>query len=178
MIRLGVVMITACFFMCGSFEGFGQKKTSAVTIRVTQTAEYCGGAAPTDEMLAQLRTPMAFPGQKIYLRKGKENCLSKKAVELTADSTGFIFTHLEPGFYSVVGKDKSGKSYYNDLLKRFSKESESYGKIDRECLKKWMQTPMMVIEVAEGKNDFSVNFENRCPWNSVPCVVYRGPFPP
>ena len=41
--------------------------------KVTQTWSYCGGAAPTEEILEQCARPQPYNGKVFFLRKGKVN---------------------------------------------------------------------------------------------------------
>ena len=62
-----------------------------VSILVTSTQSYCGGARPTDEMMQELNTPKPLPEKKLYIRKGKENSLKEPIIkEVVTNAAGKI----------------------------------------------------------------------------------------
>ena len=137
-------LISVCFFLFAN-RAAGQVD---VHIKITQTSSYCGGAAPSNEMLEQLNTPVPFAGKIIYLRKGNTNKLCKKAVVLKSDENGEITALLQPGIYAVVDETKKDKTFYNDLRKRFKNPVPNYEALDVACLDDWLKTPDQVIEVS------------------------------
>jgi hypothetical protein len=169
-----LLLLIGCFLL-SNYHTVGQ---IAVSIKITQTASYCGGAAPPPDLIEQFNTPAPLADKVIYLRKGKTNHTGRKTIQLKSDANGDISATLKPGFYAVVDETKKDRAYYNILRKRFSKPVENYGDLDTACLNTWLQTPQQVIEVAADKTIFYVNFHQPCHWNAIPCVQYTGPMPP
>lgn len=169
-----LLLLISCFLL-SHYHTVGQ---IPVSIKITRTASYCGGAAPPPDLIEQLSTPASLADKVIYLRKGKTNHTGRKTIELKSDANGDISITLKPGFYAVVDETKKDRAYYNTLRKRFSKPVENYGNFDIACLNKWLQTPQQVIEVMPEKTVFYVNFPLPCQWNAIPCVQYTGPMPP
>lgn len=151
-----------------------------VVIQVTQTESYCGGAAPSPEMEARMYTPVPLPEKKVFLKKGEKNNPDlKPLVSLTSDAKGMIVIYLSPGVYNLVDDRKHSRDYYNSLLKNHEKETESYSAINKECLEQWVVEPELTLIVESDKeNVFVVNFNKDCPWRRIPCVGYKGNYPP
>jgi hypothetical protein len=144
---------------------------------VTSTASYCGGARPSDEILAQAATPQPIPKKKIYIKKGDINSFdSNVLLVLTTDDKGNFHAKLAPGKYLVVDSTKKDLTYYNMLLKTYKNQTVSYEPIDTLCLKEWYMKPNGVFEVLGSEvKDISVNFHTPC--YPIPCAMFRGPFP-
>lgn len=151
-------------------------KTYLVKIRVTQTSGYCGGAAPSQEMIQELNTPKAYAYQTFYLRPGSKNSLNfKSLIKVKTDSTGTIRTRLKPGTYvllftSMVNKPDTSKF----------KNNNSYEFMGTECLNAWWSKGWQVITIQSKNNDLSFNIHFPCFTDPIngPCMDYRGPYPP
>jgi hypothetical protein len=150
-----------------------------IVIQLNQTESYCGGARPTEEMLTELSQPKPLAGERLYVRKGSENNIDEPVVasEIT-DKTGKAIFHLAPGKYCIVRAPKSDNLQTEKWKKELLKGNEFYAPIDIECLKKWLATPELVIEVGEnGPLKFELLINKPCTWNSIPCAQYIGPLP-
>jgi hypothetical protein len=150
-------------------------KLFTVTGYVSQTSSYCGGAAPTDEMLREIEKPAPYPNKNFYIKKGNKNNL-KEAVILNfkTDAAGNYSFQLTPGIYSVLLEPQ---------LKALNlKEYNQSGHIsaDEECLKKWWAKAYYVLEITD-KNINGLNFSFHHPCfvsGDIPCLQYEGPMPP
>jgi hypothetical protein len=164
----------------GKKENHGVSKKIRVVISVTGTSSYCGGAHLTPEMMAALSNPRALAGKKVCIKKGEKNDFSNPVLlELTADDSGKISCSLPPGKYILVDESRKDKTFYNDILKKYSKKTEWQSAVDEKCLKGWYEKADLVFEVkASEKNKFTVNFHTGCNWNKIPCSQYSGPLPP
>jgi hypothetical protein len=150
-----------------------------VVILLNKMESYCGGARPTEEMLAEINLPKPMMGERLYLRKGSVNNVDEPVVASeTTDSSGRAIFHLSPGQYCVVRIDKSNVEQHDKWKRDLLKGNELYAPVDVECLKKWLYTPEMIIEVYEnGLMEFELVINKPCPWNAIPCAQYIGPLP-
>ena len=155
-------------------------KKIKVSGTVTQTSSYCGGARPSNEMLASLTEPKPFAHKKLFIKRGKTNDMSKAAVaEVTTDSLGNFSIALPMGDYCIVDEMKSSKKNYDDILAKYGKETQYYSAVDAACLKEWFSKPDAVFTVGkEQVKNISVSYHHPCSWNGIPCVQYHGPLPP
>lgn len=151
-----------------------------VTIDVTQTSDYCGGARPTDEILKELNTPKPLSNTKIFIWEGEINDIDKPILyELTTDANGKINKQLPAGDYSVVFSDKKDQSTFNDLLEKYGEPTDDFGAIDKNCLEEYFKKPALTFSISTySTKKFNINYVNRCRRASVPCAVFKGPVPP
>jgi len=151
-----------------------------VEILATTTQAYCGGVSPTEEVLKELNTPSPAPNVKLYLRKGDSNNIKNEIdYQLMTNDSGHVETSLPEGTYSIVFENKKDLSTYNDLLKRYGKETSYQTAIDTNCLKQFFAKPNAVIVVGDkNENAISVNRKLPCQSTKVPCSRYKGELPP
>jgi hypothetical protein len=169
---------------CIAFFSYGQeqqkKKTTKYLISglITSTSSYCGGARPSDEMLADIATPRPFPSKTIYIKKGEVNSQKKKIVlVLTTDTNGRFQAKLPLGKYLIVDENKKDLKYYNQLLKKYKVETTNFEAVDTVCLKKWYSKPDYVLKIdTAGVINININYHKEC--YNLPCTQFRGPYPP
>jgi hypothetical protein len=158
------------------------KKLYNVSISLTTTSQYCGGAAPSREMIEELSRPVPDVAKKMILKRGIAN--DSKSVfikEFTANDTGYLFMKLPAGKYFLIIEDKKDKTFYNDILKNHKVKTEQNEAVDIACLNKWYLTPDFSFEVKanQSKQKFTYNTHHNCNYGgNKPCVLYTGPLPP
>lgn len=154
-------------------DGEPSGKTYPVSGTVMRTAEYCGGAAPSQEMLDKLRTPHPFAGMKVHVRKGGTNKIGTAvfATSTTNESGEFSFD-LPPGTWCVV-MDEKGPDAPRDL-------SGQYVQVDDACYKEWLTKCDQAIEVIDVPIPaVKLQFRSRCHLSTISnCVQWVGPLPP
>lgn len=152
-----------------------------VEISITQTSSYCGGAKPPPELIAELKIPHPLAKKTLFIKKGELNTFDSKIfLEVVSDSLGKVKIHLPAGKYFIVDELKKDTSFYNNLIKKYAKETSRCSAINKDCLKKWYEQPDFTFEIKEGRNKFVVNFHKGCSWKEVPynCCEYKGEYPP
>ena len=152
-----------------------KKVTRKISGTITTSGSYCGGVAPSNEMLqdAQAKRPMS--GFMVYVKKGTENKLLSCIVDSTyTDSNGNYSFDLRPGKYVLLQKEQLNKHIFETY-----KSSKSI-QVDLDCMKLWWEKGLSTITV-ENENIDSLNFhfQKRCfiPLG-IPCLRYSGPYPP
>ncbi len=154
---------------------------SVVWINLTTTATYCGGAAPTQEIIQDLQTPKKLTQTTIYIREGETNSWSQPIIAKgISDENGVVSVELKDGTYCAVFENKAEKSAYDNLIKLYGEKTPYRDAVDVECLKTFMEQPEAVFTVKNGKTESAViiNQHQPCSWHSVPCSGYHGPLPP
>lgn len=139
--------------------GFGlnaQKKS--VTLELSYLEPYCGGARPSDEIIAEAQKPKPYAGKKLILLSA-----SGKADTLVTDAKGKLKVKLKRGDYTLVEIWRYYKKSCNGApLEHF----------DADCLKvEWAKT-IALISVGKKKTKISFTGEltNYCEWN-IPCLL-------
>jgi hypothetical protein len=173
-------LISVISWMSCSSKSVSGKGGKSVTVLFTQTSSYCGGAAPPEELLQSLATPIPLSAEKFCIRKGnKNNPDESPLLELVSGPDGYASFALIPGEYYIVFENKQDRSTFEEYVKIYGKGNDYYGPIDTKCLEEWLVKPELVFIVSEtGENSFTINTHKPCSWNSVPCTQYTGPLPP
>lgn len=173
-----VLGIIGVILICSSFT-VPCKTKFLVNGTVMRVRAYCGGAKMPEDRLKELKKPKPYTGKKLFVKKGKFNDPKKRAVlEFVSDSSGNFSFSLSPGVYCIVDEFKNDKSNYHKLLTQYKEATKNYSAISPDCLKEWFKTPELVFEVkAVGSDSLTITFHDKCPWNTVPCITYKGPLP-
>ena len=132
-----------------------------------------------EERYKELRKPRVYANKKLFVKKGKWNDVKKNAIlEFVSDSAGNFSFSLPPGNYCIVDEYKKDKINYTKLLKQYKEETKNYSSISAKCLKEWFKTPDAVLTVSPaGLDSVVITFYDKCSWNRIPCITYRGPLP-
>lgn len=149
--------------------------TVTVTIKVTTTTPYCGGARPSDEILFDSRKPKPLKGQLFHLKEGTTNSLkTKELAQQVTDTAGTLVFKLIPGKYMLLLPEQMV------AMDTTAFKDNRYYKFDRKCLHDWWKKPVLLLEVTRGEgNLFTLHFDRKCfvsGWS--PCESYVGPPPP
>jgi hypothetical protein len=129
-----------------------------VTISITKTTPYCGGANPPAEVLTEASTPRIPYGEKFYLIKGTLNIANRKIIKtITMDAAGTCAVWLPAGTYSIINAFG------------FNKMSTDKTRFDISCLTAVWKKPLCSFTVKPGKrNTVSYNIDEVCPY-AMPC---------
>jgi hypothetical protein len=143
-----------------------QAQKIKVTIQCTLTADYCGGAAPTDEMLENLAKPKPLAQQEFYIVKGTKNT-NKVYQKIVTDDDGKIKLNLPKGVYSVFSAEQ---------LKKFVPKQNTENYVwDNACLLRLHQQPLLKFDTRK-KTKHTFNMHKKC-FYSQDCGTYSGPMP-
>ena len=149
-------------------------KTFKVTGHITIVKPYCGGAAPSKEILAESRKAQPYAKQALLVRKGKTNALSTGLVtRAVTDANGDFSLQLPDGDYCIVLVEKE-----NARAADFN--ANGYMVIDEKCDSKWLTQCEMSFTVAnKNVSGLRLGLEKKCMLNTMsPCITYDGPLPP
>ncbi|MBL7764528.1 MAG: hypothetical protein JNJ58_00405 [Chitinophagaceae bacterium] len=167
-------LLLICMFYGLWAQGQNRKGVRMVTVKgkVTQTADYCGGARPTDEMLEKLNAPHPLASKTIYIKIGAMNAdKSKVYKKVVTDEEGRFTVKLPAGrVYSFVEEWKSGP---------YKKpQPQQFVEWDLACWRKKYLEPDFVLNLKTRKfPDVEINYHQRC-FYSPYCGQYSGPLPP
>ncbi|HTA61469.1 MAG TPA: hypothetical protein VK835_03395 [Bacteroidia bacterium] len=111
-----------------------------VKVFVSYTNSYCGGARPTDAILAKYNTPNKLTNFKIKIA-------GKKTSVVTTDTAG-CFTHkLKPGKYFIFLTEEKNKNLFINY--------------DPNCVK-MLKAYYGELIIEKGKNDYKINLHFPC----------------
>ncbi|MGE0567341.1 MAG: hypothetical protein AB7O73_05275 [Bacteroidia bacterium] len=170
------IMDVSCHSKKQNAKEINQSKiTFTVSGKITKTSTYCGGAAPSPEILKSYRTPQPYVGKELFIKKGDTNNLKEPIlIKIAADSEGKFQFDLPDGNYVLLQKEQTEKLNYSKF------DFGKYYHLNKGCLDNWWLKPLMKIKI-EGKNisGLDFNFHRRCfQQTDVPCITYNGPMPP
>ncbi len=154
MIFTRTTFLSSCLFL-SLFLG-AQKKTA--NMELIYHEPYCGGARPTDEILAEAQKPKPYAGRKLIL-------VSKtgKVDTVTTDLNGKLKLKLKKGEYHLFEAWRFYKLTYNGApVEQF----------DKTCLIKEWEKATVEISVTRKKTKitFKNELQNYCDW-STPCLL-------
>jgi hypothetical protein len=155
-------------------------KKIKVNGKVMHTRAFCGGMRMPDDAWNEFKKPLPLGKKKLYVKKGGTNDFSKATIlEFTSDSVGNFSFLLPPGDYCIIDEFKKDKKNFDDICTKYKTETKFYGAVDTVCLKGWFETPDLTFTVTKtGMKDLEIIFNDKCPWQAIPCVMYKGPLPP
>jgi len=166
--------------VCFSTLVFAKKRTKSKMVLIqgviTQTSDYCGGAAPSEEMLENLKKPVPLAEKDIYIRigpknkpgRGGQNPIYKK---VTTD---------ENGKFSVMLKSDVTYSFIEDWKSKPFKvpANTKYVVWDAACLYERYINADYVLKVSKHSNGaVKINYHKPCFYRPY-CGTYSGPLPP
>lgn len=149
-------------------------KTFKVSGRITSTSSYCGGAAPSPEMMESLARPRPYSQAVIWFREGTVNNLKKKAYKVVADEQGKFEVELPAGSYCVIREYQTDRS----ILEEYTSGSQQIV-ANVECLNEQWKACIRTLEVMSPLDSVNFEFHFSCflP-EGIPCLDYTGPLPP
>jgi hypothetical protein len=149
-IVLGLLVLQSC--KTKKVETSQVKTMMNVQFTFLQTAQYCGGAAPPDELIKRLETPSPLHKQRLYF----------KAINKTEGQwTKYQFDHhqkniqLEVGSYEVYLTSPGTVDEYVSSL----------GLSDKECALKWYSRKLteFIIDAKSVEKTVQIHFDcNPC----------------
>ncbi len=159
-------------FFTGCFVPKSSRSFLTLSGKVTFSQEYCGGAAPSEELLQAIRKPKPYVNFKIYVREGVENSLHARIIDsvLTDKDGRFSFT-LPPGKYVLLSEYHKDRKIFKPLPNRRIS--------DKKCLEEWWRSGLASLDLQMSVDTLHFHIHKRCflP-EGVPCLFYTGPMPP
>ena len=177
MYRFKIAVVVLCVMANVIYSQTSKKKTVLFNIRgkVTHTSSYCGGAAPSEEILAEYSKAKPYAGKTFYIRKGNTNTLKSKVIlSFKADEKGNFSFQLPPGVYSIIQEAQVKEVNAKDYNKNGNFQA------DAACLKNWWLKPYYILEIKDNDvSELHFKFHHQCfvP-DDIPCIQYIGPMPP
>ena len=142
-----------------------------VQITIRQHIPYCGGAAPTDEMLNR-SILVSSNFVMVNLTTGDKSIIS-------TSTTGMVQLNLPLGKYII-------KETFKDVpFEDFFQKNMITGKGNtlpgsEECYRKWWERNLLEFEITPNteKHLLIASLYTRCFTGNNPCEIYTGPYPP
>jgi hypothetical protein len=181
------ILVFVCIFI--SFDSFSQKKkvtkkkvikTKTVTTTdskviypvsffVTYSQSYCGGAAPSKEMLKSMERERPYENQTYYIiRENKVKNNIKAVTTLLTSMDGNAMLQLPEGIYYIVKEEQ--------LKPLVIPANDKFHTYDKKCLQNKWETPLQKFIVTKKENIVKFNEYRNCSYQ-IDCCQYSGPLP-
>ena len=113
---------------------------SNINLQLHYTSDYCGGAAPSDEMIADLETPKWYNGT-LYIHENKER--NDHGISVLFEEGQANISGIAEGTYYVYRHPKMNiDSLYEATIKNFPM-------IDLNCLQDWQNKSLMSFTISK-----------------------------
>ncbi len=151
-----------------------QEKGYNVLLNISHHGSYCGGMAPTSEMLAALNYQQANT-TFVLIHKS-----SNTKANVKTDSLGILKLSLVPGEYAI--REYFKNCTFEEFIKQQKTAEGEYFQHTGgdECYRNWWEANLLDFEISDTlsilKKDLSTS--TRCFVGNNPCLKYTGPYPP
>lgn len=176
--------LVCCLYSCSIFKQKIDSAKSTVTnsldsgkianieVFINVHIPYCGGIAPTEEMLNTFAPESNKDFVLTRLDKSFGNLIFK------TDSLGKANLALLPGRYGIKREE-----FFNTDFESFYKKHSQTNIVGRdrgkECYRKWYEAYLVEFEVSETSDrKINVTIQEFCFTGQNPCIIYEGPMPP
>jgi hypothetical protein len=140
-----------------------------VHITITEPVPYCGGAAPTEEMLNRTN-PVSGNFVLVHVETGEKTIVTSES--------GILRLQLNVGNYILkeTFKDVSFEQFMNDI----PQSGRSIKPGTEDCYKKWWSTNLSEFEILPDSPRLYLqcSLYRACYTGNNPCDIYTGPYPP
>lgn len=140
-------------FLFIPFVQFSQKN---VNWELTQDQKYCGGARPTDEILAQYEKPLIYANKKLIIVSSNGKIDSVKT-----NSKGILKIKLKPGSY---------KLYEPWRYHKRTPDGTDISNFDKDCLEKTWQKVDISIDTQKKKQVLMIDLDPAFCQHEIPCL--------
>jgi hypothetical protein len=187
MYKTVILCFTLFLFACNSHKGAFNKsdkrdeitdtfqttetlKSFNLQLTIQQYNPYCGGAAPTDEMLNNY-VPVSGDFILIDKKTSQESIINVK--------NGEIELQLKPSQYAI--KESFKNVSFKEFYARYKKKDKAYYMNKNEaCFKKWWNANLFEFEIKDTTTLLKLEtiLYGQCFTGNNPCIQYTGPYPP
>lgn len=148
--------------------------TFTLSGRILMIESYCGGAAPSRELLEEIKKPKPCLEKYFFIKKGEANSAKNPVIDvIKVDSTGSFSMQLKQGTYCIL-QDFQTKP----LQLENYKTNNNFQYQGDDCMRKYWADCYQTIELKENTNDLIITVYKKCFGDNNPCMIYTGPMPP
>jgi len=138
---------------------------------VTSTQDYCGGAAPSPEILKELASEKPLANKVIYIRIYSKNKKALNFKQVKTNAEGKFELKLQVGQTYYFVEEWKAKPF------RLPENTQNTT-WDIACLKKRHSTPDYILKVSRSAMpEIHINYHIPC-FYAPYCGTYSGPMPP
>lgn len=142
------------FLLLLPFSFFSQTK---VNVEILQKFNYCGGAKPPAEILAQYEKPRPYANKKLIIVSA-----NGKTATTTTDSNGYLKVKLKPGSY---------KLYEEWRYKKSTPDGSDIKNFDKACLQTAWAKVDITINAQKKTQEIKVTIDDAYCQHTIPCLT-------
>ena len=128
-----------------------------VNVQILQKHNYCGGARPNPEILAQYEKPRPFANKKLVLVSA-----NGKTCKATTNTNGYLKIKLKPGSYKVYEAWRYNKQTPDGTDKK---------NFDAECLKQSWEKVDITIDAQKKSQNIEISIDDAYCQHTIPCLL-------
>lgn len=148
--------------------------TFTLSGKILMIESYCGGAAPSRELLEEIRKPKPCTEKYFFIKKGDANSAKNPVIDaIHVDSAGSFSIQLKQGTYCIL-QDFQTKPLQ---LEQF-KSGNNFEYQGDDCMRKYWADCFQMVDLKGNINDFTITVYKKCFGDGNPCLIYTGPMPP
>lgn len=144
----------ALFFFLLPFSLLAQTK---VNVQILQKYNYCGGAKPPAEILAQYDKPRPFANKKLVVVSA-----NGKTCKATTNANGYLKIKLKAGSYKVYEAWRYNKQ---------TPDGTDAKNFDAECLKLAWEKVDMTIDAKPKAQTIKIDIDDAYCQHTTPCLL-------
>ena len=142
--------------------------------KIMMVESYCGGAAPSRELLNEIKRPKPCLEKYFFIKKGDANSAKNPVIDvIKVDSTGSFSIKLKQGVYCII-QDFQTKP----LQLENYKSSTLYQYQGDDCMRKFWADCYQTVDLKSNVSDLNITVYKKCFGDGNPCMLYTGPMPP
>lgn len=128
-----------------------------VNVQILQKHNYCGGAKPPPDVLAQYDKPRPFANKKLVIVSA-----TGKTCKATTNSKGYLKIKLKPGSYKVYEAWRYNKQ---------TPDGTDAKNFDAECLKQSWEKVDITINTQKKAQTIEVAVDDAYCQHTIPCLL-------
>ena len=136
---------------------FSLLSQTKVNIQILQKHNYCGGAKPPAEILAQYDKPKPYAGKKLVIVSA-----NGKTVTAVTNPEGYLKIKLKAGAYKVYEDWR----YYKK-----TPDGTDSKNFDSECLKLAWQKVDITIDAQKKTQSIKIDIDEAYCMHTIPCLI-------
>jgi hypothetical protein len=128
-----------------------------VNIQILQKHNYCGGAKPSAEILAQYDAPKPFANKKLVIVSA-----NGKTCKATTNANGYLKIKLKAGSYKVYEAWRYNKQ---------TPDGTDAKNFDADCLKLAWEKVDMTIDAQKKSQSIKIDIDDAYCQHTIPCLL-------
>lgn len=157
---------------CKSKSSLVTDESKAITLQIEYTEQYCGGAAPTEEMEELMNQLRPYSNKPVYVSKFIDPVTYTDEIKVDLDKAGIATLNLDSGLYvvsfyklvtppPVVEDEKPTPDKTQDVPEDPNPEIDQEERKD-DCEMRWKRMNATPLKIVGGKTTYTIPMNKVC----------------